>query len=299
MSDYRATISTLEELHQQKLIGDQLYAFYRELTALQEACNADFGMGAHAPVPEQVQARLHQGVPLLADLPAPPDERQLIQYFDRLLVFLQAVGPDAAQRLAPIATAVQQVGFPALGLVIHLAANDSRYFSDLAEQMKIDPEMLLFCALHLARPVLKAYAASVAPLSPFEGWNRHVCPVCGGSAGMARLSREEEGRRYLYCSLCDTPWSFNRLTCCFCLNDDANSLAVIQVDDAPYRIDVCNSCKRYVKTRNDREKESAPAFDPFAEDLATMHLDLVAEREGFERCVFLPPLKSAEPETDQ
>lgn len=47
------------------------------------------------------------------------------------------------------------------------------------------------------------------------------------------------------------------------------------------RVDTCKACSRYIKTRDSRKGAADIPLD--LEDLLTMHLDLLAAREGFER----------------
>ena len=49
-----------------------------------------------------------------------------------------------------------------------------------------------------------------------------------------------------------------------------------------YRIDICGKCRHYIKTIDQRDLEPS---DPFLEDLATLHLDVIAVDRGYERCV--------------
>jgi FdhE protein len=44
---------------------------------------------------------------------------------------------------------------------------------------------------------------------------------------------------------------------------------------------VCRKCSRYLKTRDARLGDADVPLE--AEDLATLHLDLLAGKEGFER----------------
>jgi FdhE protein len=46
-------------------------------------------------------------------------------------------------------------------------------------------------------------------------------------------------------------------------------------------VDSCKACSRYIKTRDSRKGNADVPLD--VEDLLTMHLDLLATREGLER----------------
>lgn len=99
---------------------------------------------------------------------------------------------------------------------------------------------------------------------------------------MARLAGET-GKRYLQCHLCRSEWLFRRIECPFCGNNDQDTLRFFYIeDDEVYRVEVCDQCKAYLKTVDTRNTEKTRAL--FVEDPATIHLDIIAKREGFLRC---------------
>jgi FdhE protein len=60
-----------------------------------------------------------------------------------------------------------------------------------------------------------------------------------------------------------------------------DSLSYFQAGEGPTRVDVCRKCSRYLKTRDARRGHAGVPMD--VEDLTTMHLGLMAVKEGFER----------------
>ena len=91
----------------------------------------------------------------------------------------------------------------------------------------------------------------------------------------------EEGRRFLSCSGCFFKWPYKRLKCPYCGNEDPESLSYFTAGDGPTRVGVCRKCSRYIKTRDSRKGNADVPLE--VEDLATLHLDLLAAKEGFER----------------
>jgi FdhE protein len=114
----------------------------------------------------------------------------------------------------------------------------------------------------------------------FPGWQENICPVCGARAGMAELVGEE-GRRQLCCSACSYAWPFRRMKCPSCGCEDAEKLSYFTAGAGATRVDTCRNCSRYIKTRDARKGGSGVPLE--VEDLLTIHLDLMASREGFER----------------
>jgi formate dehydrogenase maturation protein FdhE len=142
----------------------------------------------------------------------------------------------------------------------------------------INRGLLAFVLSSGLRPFLRARARELAPLVDDAGWYRGYCPVCGGEPDMAAL-RKGSGRRRLLCSRCDSEWTFRRLGCPFCGNEEPARLAYHPSDDRIYRLSVCESCRRYLKTI---ELRGAAAEHPLAaERVLTAGMDAAAERAGY------------------
>ena len=149
----------------------------------------------------------------------------------------------------------------------------------LAREMKADFRVFYFLVTQAFSPFLQSYAQKLRELVDLSGWLKGVCPICGTEPMIARLE-EETGRRWLFCPLCHTEWLFKRLVCPFCENDDNESLRYFFVEnDQAHRIDVCDKCKRYIKTIDIRKTDNA--MNLLVENLSTLALDIVADKEGF------------------
>jgi formate dehydrogenase maturation protein FdhE len=51
----------------------------------------------------------------------------------------------------------------------------------------------------------------------------------------------------------------------------------------PRWIETCESCRGYIKTVDERKLPAGETIIPVVEESATLHLDLLAEREGYIR----------------
>lgn len=72
------------------------------------------------------------------------------------------------------------------------------------------------------------------------------------------------------------------MECPFCNNTEQKELRYFSGEnDKIYRVEVCDRCKTYLKTVDNRERENGVLL--FVDNLVTLHLDLVAKREGFQR----------------
>jgi FdhE protein len=144
-----------------------------------------------------------------------------------------------------------------------------------------------YLALEAIKPWLELCASEVQDTVREGAWSYEYCPVCGGSPIIGELS-EEEGKKLLYCALCSTQWRYARLKCIFCGEADHKKLSYFSVEkDVRNRVDVCKSCKRYIKIV-DRRQVTEPVF-PDLENIATLHLDMVAQSKGYQARPVFPP----------
>jgi FdhE protein len=129
------------------------------------------------------------------------------------------------------------------------------------------------------RPALEKVVEKYGSRIVESGWSEGYCPICGKEPKIGEI-KEEEGRRYLFCNQCGYEWHFKRIVCPFCGNDEQQALAYFTVEgDERYRVDVCNMCKRYIKMVDFRESKEEANLD--VEDIATLHLDMLANDEGY------------------
>ncbi|UCD83380.1 MAG: formate dehydrogenase accessory protein FdhE [Deltaproteobacteria bacterium] len=170
---------------------------------------------------------------------------------------------------------------PLRDLIENIIAKNKEYFERLSGKLEIKKEALVFIAENLVRPLLILEAQRLQGKIKDDIWLRNYCPICGNEPRMVRLERET-GRRILECSLCYTQWVFKILECPFCGNNDQKTLRFFFLEnDIPHRVDVCDKCKRYIKTLDERKLEEGKEAILRVEDIATIHLDMLAEREGY------------------
>jgi FdhE protein len=156
---------------------------------------------------------------------------------------------------------------------------DGTSLEKLASELKIDSGLFYFLAIQVLSPFLESYACKLKDDIDLSSWTKGTCPVCGKEPVIAKLEKGT-GSRWLFCSFCHSEWLFKRLLCPFCENDDQESLRYFYVEnEEAYRVDVCDKCKRYTKTVDTRKIDRE--INLFVEDLATLSLDIIAEKEGF------------------
>jgi FdhE protein len=109
-----------------------------------------------------------------------------------------------------------------------------------------------------------------------------ICPCCGflPVAGVLRSEGEIANLRYLHCGLCNTEWHLVRVSCAACLDSSSISYRYIESGDEVVRAETCDACGKYLKIIY---REKSPQADPVADDLATLALDLLVEKAGYDR----------------
>jgi FdhE protein len=165
---------------------------------------------------------------------------------------------------------------------------DSFYtLHDECEEDSTDPEDLEDDAFDLIdlfleeslRPAMEMVVEKYGQIITESVWSEGYCPVCGKEPKIGEI-KDDEGRRFLFCNQCGFEWYFRRIQCPFCGNDEQQTLAYFTIEgDERYRVDVCNMCKRYIKMVDFRESKEEANLD--IEDIATLHLDMLANEEGY------------------
>lgn len=130
------------------------------------------------------------------------------------------------------------------------------------------------------RPALEAVVERYAEAIRKTEWQEGYCPICGREPKIGEI-RDDEGGRYLFCNQCGYEWHYRRIKCPFCGNEEQQTLAYFTIEeDSRYRVDVCNECKRYIKIVDFRQTPGKTDMD--VEDIATLHLDMLANDEGYD-----------------
>lgn len=110
-------------------------------------------------------------------------------------------------------------------------------------------------------------------------WQEGKCPVCVSTPSIALI--KDEGERTLYCSYCESLGAWHRIGCPRCLSRDAHKFDIIEVEEEKgMRIDLCNNCLSYVKTKSGGIPEG---YSPGLFDIISMPLDVIAQERGYQR----------------
>ncbi len=156
---------------------------------------------------------------------------------------------------------------------------------EIAHQFGLDKKVFSFFIQEAMRPSIEAAVENLRGKLETENWLRGYCPICGSLPYLSFL-KEEVGKRYLLCSFCRYQWRVERLSCPFCNNKEQEFLHYLYAEgEETCRIDLCDKCHQYIKTIDLRRIEDS---DLVLEDLATLHLDMLASQKGYKRPIPTP-----------
>jgi FdhE protein len=238
-----------------------------------------------APMPsrDSIELNQHHSMPIA---PALTDQRDPA-WRDVLFVLLDSI--EAAGALTP----------PLAQLIARLRSMETSALDEQADAVlalrfaEIDPAAAPFIMAAL-QVVWTDIASRIdmkdVPYVDAPG----VCPVCGSFpvASIVRVGGAYEGYRYVQCGLCATELHVVRATCTNC--DSTKGIAYHAMGsgeeseedkattsrNAPLKAESCDECGTYRKIGY---QDKAYDFEPYADDLASLTLDLLMGDAGFRR----------------
>lgn len=135
-----------------------------------------------------------------------------------------------------------------------------------------------------AKAFLQPYAQYVAQLHDRNAaGNERRCPVCDGKPQLGFLQNQEttaeSGNRDLMCAKCLSVWSFRRVVCANCGEENPVKLAYFQTTALNHvRVEACDTCKYYLKSVDLTRLGHA---EPLVDEVAAAPLDLWAVEHGY------------------
>jgi FdhE protein len=269
------SLETIEKYKNMSPHYEELLEILEEILILREEYRRKLKEDVFSVDETHIDKKMSGGLPLIDFTQNNFDLSQPRQYFFKLLEIAQKRSPDETERILK--------DLDEGSLDFESMVRDS--FVREPEQQIPDEEERIFDLLGLfveesLRPALEMVAGKYHNVIQKSEWAEGYCPVCSKEPKIAEL-REEEGFRYLYCNQCGFEWNYRRIKCPFCGNEDQQELAYFSIEgEEKYRVDVCNNCKRYIKTVDFRKTTERANLD--VEDIATLHLDILASEEGYE-----------------
>jgi FdhE protein len=245
------------------------------------------------------QARLKAELPRFTDLPVPPPDRLRFEQGvpltseEVILQIPENLWKTAADRLIPTMELCFPKIFNELAIIGQAFAgrhlNSERCLKVLARglggeaeataaDLGVSSRSLQFILSQIVKPLVARKAEVLRALIDGLGWHKGYCPVCGSMPELS-FTKQEEGQRWLRCSLCSHSWRFARFSCPFCENEDQGKLSIYYIDGRKEeRAEVCEKCGRYVVGIDLRGQLDESVLEVAA--IGMVHLDMLAQQKG-------------------
>ena len=223
-----------------------------------------------------------QGVSLMAREDLPYDAVQAEALLGRLIDLLSKAGGPMGEGADAVAKALDSGEFTPAELFTKFQNDDTAFFASWMERTPNAPKTLPFLAFASMGPSIEAAAGLLAEKLPaIKIPAVGTCPICGSLPLISSLE-QKEGARHATCSFCRHHYRIKRISCPVCGEEDQKKLTFFTVEEEPgFRVDVCDTCKTYIKTIDFRELDRVAL--PVLDDLDSLALDYVAAGQGYKR----------------
>nr|WP_287412560.1 formate dehydrogenase accessory protein FdhE [Pseudodesulfovibrio sp.] len=223
-----------------------------------------------------------QGMSLIGRENFPHDSTQAANLLFDLITLLKKAGGPLGDGAKTVAKAMKDDEFTPAELFDKFLNDDTKFFASWTERTPDAPKTIAFLAFASLSPSIEAAADILAEKLPdMKVPEVGTCPICG-SLPLISCLKEKEGYRHATCSFCRHEYRIKRIACPVCGEDDQKKLTFFTVDEEPgFRVDVCESCKTYIKTIDFRNLDRVAV--PVLDDLDSLALDYVAAGQGYKR----------------
>ena len=269
----------VEQLKESRPIYQKILDFYQKVKEEQERIKIALRTESVPLKKDWKDLLAKEGFPLVQKQDFPLDIEACLDLFQSLCQIARGANPILSEQVKRIEDTMRE---GRLNLKELFVEPKDKKIEQIAKEFGFDQKVLLFLIQNSAQPSIEEGMRQVSKELGPDTWSKGICPICGSSPFLSLLS-EEIGKRSLVCSFCGYQWRTERLFCPFCGNKEQASLHYLYGEnEESYRIDFCEKCHQYIKTIDLRKKDVP---DPSLEDLATLHLDMVARERGYQRPV--------------
>ena len=269
----------------------EIIAFFKEIIKMHVKVKNDLNLPSIVPDKEKTKEKLEKGFPLLELNLIPDFPQESILLREELSKLIKKRGPLVAKNLEKIEHHLLKEDHIFVNLSQNYLLHTWLPLENFIKTYDLDHNLLFFLIKNSVKPFIESMAERVLPTCDLSPWSESICPICGSLPALAFLKPIKSNgdglvnkgkEKGLSCSLCNHTWQFPRLKCPFCLTDKQDALGYFYLDNGEkgYRVDICNDCKCYIKTI---DFEYCPISEEllFLEDIHTINLDLLAEKEGY------------------
>jgi FdhE protein len=270
----------IQQIKKKRPAYGEILDFYQKVKGAQNKLKASLKIDPIKLKKEWKELLAKEGFSLIQKEDFPLDIEASARLFQSLCQIGKDANPHMAAQVRKIEEALASKRID-LKKLFKKGVKEQR-IEQVAGELELDKKVFSFLIQSSIKPSIEAGMEQLRNDLDPETWLKGHCPVCGSLPSLGLL-KEEVGKRYLLCSYCGFQWRIDRLICPFCNNKEQQSLHYLFAEgEEAYRIDLCEKCHQYIKTIDLRNLEES---DPSLEDLATLHLDILASQKGYKRPV--------------
>jgi FdhE protein len=264
----------------QDIFPPEIERFYKEMIGLElELSNLLKDITLYQPLePSKIELRIKEKTSVLRLEELRWPLKFLNPFLNKILALLKQYDIVEERELSRFEEHILNGDLSLEQLIEAVFKRKDEFFQKIEEALQIDAWLLLFVGERLARPIFSCLSLKFKDFIKEEGQDRGSCILCGNRAYISILS---DGKRLLRCALCNYEWQVTRFGCPFCGNKDQEKLRFFYLEEGPFRVDVCENCKGYIKTF-DKKKRVQGKEDSFELDyFRTFYLNIIAYNEGY------------------
>ena len=272
----KQAVAALEKLRPTYL---DLLDYYQQIFVAQEDSMSRLKIEPIKISAEILAVKKNEKFPLINISEFGVDKNAAASLLNKICQIAEAANKEMAAPARAIRKAIASEALDPGAVFSHLLKADDTFFNKVESELNIEKKFLSLLAYNSLKPSLTHCALQLSSyLDEDNAWEKGYCPICGSTPALSMF--EDEGKRFLLCSFCWHKWSAQRIYCPFCDNKDNKTLHYLYSDqEKDYRIDVCDSCKTYIKALDTRKADRI--MYPPLEFVATLHLDIKAQEMGF------------------
>jgi len=278
--DFLELKNRIQQIKKKRSGYGEILDFYQKVKEAQAKVKASLKIDPIHLKKEWKELLAKEGFSLIQKEDFPLDIESTIKLFQTLCQIGKDANPHMAEQVRKINEILANKRID-LKKLLKERVKEQR-IEQIADEFGLDKKVFSFLIQSSTKPSIEAGMEQLRSELDPETWLKGYCPVCGSLPSLSLL-KEETGKRYLLCSYCGYQWRIDRLFCPFCNNKEQESLHYLYAEgEEPYRIDLCDKCHQHIKTIDFRIIGES---DPSLEDLATLHLDILATQKGYKRPV--------------
>ncbi len=275
--DLSTKLDRMAEVSRKRTAYRALMGFYERLFRERERCAQNLALSAPKVDLRIMTLKARGGFPILDKSGVTLDMDVLTSLFISLLKISREKNPEA---VADIGYFFQRKNIEVSTVIQSVWNGDLEFMGGERQELR-DPFLLYFLLIESLKPVYTRYAQILQEHLKNVRWEQGYCPICGELPPISEVA-ERGTCKNLFCVYCETLWPFQPASCPFCRKEEETSRKRLYMGgEREYYLEVCDECQKYIKVVDTDVIGKPVPLD--VENIATIHLDMVAQQEGFER----------------